>query len=1215
MKKILLVMLVLPFAVFSQINVVKQNYEVTSKVTLTASNSIVLKPNTRIHYGSEFLAKIISDPYTPLLLSNENYVLSRSFQIPTKTNEIFENKDVTESVTYFDGLGRAKQSVAIKQSPNLKDIVTHIAYDGLGRQAQEFLPYASTSSGGAIKENSSLATQAYYKAHYSDDFPGITDVNLVNAYSEKQFDGSPLNRVLKQAAPGTTWDIGNGHEIEFNYNTNVNNEVALYTVSLTKNTNDPRYIAILQKEPESYAEGELHKIVTKDENHNGSTTKLHTTEEFKNKIGEVVLKRMYALIDGVETPHDTYYVYDDYGNLTYVLPPKSEATTALPTPIKLNELCYQYVYDTRNRLVEKKIPGKDWEYIIYDDLDRPVLTQDANLRIKKQWLFTKYDILGRVIYTGIYTHPTVATQPVMQSYFNTSNTKTVNPERGFYEEKLDHLGSNFYYSNTNFPNVNTNILTVNYYDNYIFNRAGAGVSVSLYEDVSKVSTSRLKGLVTGSKVRVLGTNEWITTVTYYDEKARPIRVYSHNSYLQTTDIVESKIDFVGKILKTKSTHKKTGKTDIVTVDTFEYDHGSRLLRQQQKINSQATETIVENEYDELGQLRRKKVGGNLQKVDYAYNVRGWLKNINEDTSNDNDLFNFTIRYNDTDVEVGKRLYNGNISQTSWQTENVDNTRKTYTYTYDALNRITGAIGNTNRYNLNFVNYDKNGNITSLRRQGPRNLQATIFGDMDKLVYTYDIGNKLKKVTDNTSLSYSGHYGFKDGNKSGDDYTYDANGNMLSDANKGISSITYNHLNLPQTLTVDGNNYITYIYDASGVKQAKYVIRNGLDVTNTSYAGNYIYDVTPSGEATLQFFNHSEGYIKKDGNTFNYVYQYKDHLGNVRLSYTDTNKDGVITASTEIIEESNYYPFGLKHKGYNNITSSLGNSTAQKKGFANEELEEELGKNTVAFQWRDYDPALGRFNKIDRFAEKYFTITPYHFTANNPILYQEIGGDSIGKGRKYYNKFRKEVIQKRQRILNKRARKLKRAKKKGKTKRVARLTKRYAKEDTDPNSSINTMNQTIAELDALENSDQVYNLVTSSPDVTGNQEGNITYDPNTKEVNVNVKNGYTSGLFAHELKHAYQFETGALSFGPNGNGGILYDIQDEVEAYHRGTYFGESSKTQSQIRTLYPGLRGRNRQRTLNSPSSNVPGVKTTYRKVFEIMGSRGSANAQFYIKN
>ena len=92
-----------------------------------------------------------------------------------------------------------------------------------------------------------------------------------------------------------------------------------------------------------------------------------------------------------------------------------------------------------------------------------------------------------------------------------------------------------------------------------------------------------------------------------------------------------------------------------------------------------------------------------------------------------------------------------------------------------------------------------------------------------------------------------------------------------------------------------------------------------------------------------------------------------------------------------MEENNYYPFGLKHKGYNNVVNST--NPALKKKFAGEEFEDELGKNTVAFQWRDYDPAIGRFNKIDRFAEKYADVSPYGFTKNNPILFREFAGDS------------------------------------------------------------------------------------------------------------------------------------------------------------------------------------------------------------------------------
>ena len=797
MKKFILVCLLqIPLLLLAQVqeNVVIQNEEISG--LHTATNSIVIKPTTWIKAGTNFTARIVSDAYLPLNVNDdENYVLTRSFQTATTNTRVAENGEVIETITYYDGLGRPKQSIGIKQSPTKKDIVFHIEYDELGRMVDEFLPYKSSQSDGSIKTGAKDATQAYYKANYAADFPEISNNNLINAFSRKEFEASPLNRVLKQAAPGYDWRLGGGHEIEFEYQTNTTTDAVKQcsvTTTLTETIYEPTLI-----DDGVYTAGELYKTVTKDENHSG-TSKLHTTEEFKNKQGQVVLKRTYAEIGSpsVIEEHDTYYIYDDFGNLTYVLSPKVNTSNSVAKA--LSELGYQYKYDMRNRLAEKKIPGKAWEYIIYDQLDRPVLTQDANLRASNKWLFTKYDALGRVIYTGIHTHGSLMNQPAMQAHFNTIN----NTASKYYETKLATSGTkNIYYTNVNFPSSNTEVLTVNYYDNYTFNRAGAGTSVTS-------STNRLKGLVTGSRIKVLDSNpeKWITTVTYYDEKARPIYVYSNNAYLETTDIVESKIDFVGKVLETKSTHRKEGKTAIATTDTFEYDHAARLKKQKQQINSQTAETIVDNVYDELGQLTNKEIGGGLQKVDYKYNVRGWLTNINEDSNNDNDLFNFTLQYNKP-TSLENALFNGNISQTSWNTQSTNNTSNPiayrYTYTYDALNRIKAAfdIDNTN-YNV-FIDYDKNGNILSLFRIGHVNYEATIFGAMDDLIYTYDSGNKLLKVServirrDTTDKSF----GFKDGTNRGNDYSYDANGNMISDANKAITNISYNHLNLPTKVDI------------------------------------------------------------------------------------------------------------------------------------------------------------------------------------------------------------------------------------------------------------------------------------------------------------------------------------------------------------------------------------------------------------------------------
>jgi YD repeat-containing protein len=331
------------------------------------------------------------------------------------------------------------------------------------------------------------------------------------------------------------------------------------------------------------------------------------------------------------------------------------------------------------------------------------------------------------------------------------------------------------------------------------------------------------------------------------------------------------------------------------------------------------------------------------------------------------------------ADVNKRLYNGNISQTSWNTLNTDSSTKTYTYTYDALNRITSATDNTGHYNLTSVSYDKNGNILSLNRKGHLNSTATSFGVMDNLVYTYDSGNKLKKVLDNGN----DNYGFKDGANLTTEYTYDQNGNMKTDANKGITSILYNHLNLPTEIKFNNSNTkkINYTYDASGTKLRKVTNDNG-NITTTDYAGSYIYE-----NNILKQISQPEGYIESSGNNFQYVYQYLDQVRNVRLSYSDLDGNGSISQN-EILQERNYYPFGLQHKGYNNQINGAINNYKQ---YQYQEFTEDLGLNTHEWKYRFSDPAIGRFWSIDPLVDDYRYQSPYNFSENRVIDGVELEG--------------------------------------------------------------------------------------------------------------------------------------------------------------------------------------------------------------------------------
>lgn len=918
--------------------------------------------------------------------TSRNFIKSTSFQAGTTTGTV-SNDEKIEVITYFDGLGRPLQRIAKQAGGSRQDIITPYGYDYFGRQKREYLPYARTASSlnietGLIPDyyGDIFELSNFYSGKFPDDFAGLHP-SLTTPFSEKYAEASPLSRIREQSAPGAAWELNkftdNDHTIKFDYYANsTTDNVKHFKVSFTNGNKETPYLENLG----TYTDLQLYKTITKNEN--WTSGKNNTTEEFKNKEGNVILKRTYSdykdnngLLISSQTPHDTYYVYDQYGNLTFVIPPKADGTI---TEAVLNSLCYQYKYDSRNRLVEKKLPGKEWEYIVYDKLDRPILTQDANLRTLKKWMFTKYDAFGRPVYTGEYVNTTQTSRAAIQGLANAAAVLFENR----LASPLAVNGTNVYYSKSAFPDSGIDLLTINYYDNYTAIDLDGGTAVTSY-NITPVTN--VKGLITCSKVRILGTSLWITNITYYDAKGRSIYTYSKNNFLGTVNTSKNNLDFAGKILETNTAHQKTAAPNITIVDTFTYDHMGRTLTQKQKINSQVQETIVSNEYDNLGQLVSKTVGG-VQTVKYNYNVRGWLKNINDINNMGTSLFAFKINYNTP--TAGTSLFNGNISQTFWKTAHTDTSLRNYLYSYDALNRLTEAKDNLDHYTEKPM-YDKNGNILKMFRNGNTILNTANYGIIDNLGYTYDSGNRLQRVEDISNNTQ----GFNNGTSgTNTDYSYDFNGNILTDANKGITAISYNYFNLPVQVTIRGSN-INYTYDAAGVKQRKVV--NGI---TTDYAGGFQYE-----NNTLQFFPQPEGYVRNNSGVYEYIYQYKDHLGNVRLSY---NK------SLNIIEENNYYPFGLKQMSNINTVSTLGNATAQKYKYNGKELQDELGLNMYDYGARNYDPAIGRWMNTDPLAETSRRFSPYTYALNNPVFFIDPDGmeaESFSEDDSLYNKEEKDWI--------------------------------------------------------------------------------------------------------------------------------------------------------------------------------------------------------------
>jgi len=927
--------------------------------------------------------------------TDDNYIYSRTYLTPVTSEN--PSAQQIQAIQYFDGLGRPKQSIAIKATPKGNDLVTPIVYDGFGREVDSYLPVSMASTNGAIQSLDPSGVINYYSSPRNTTTKDF-DLTDIKPFSHKELELSPLDRINKQYQVGNDWST---KPIDFKYEANGATEVKKFIATFNYSTfTSSLSIATASDYVDTngfYKENQLYKNTVTDEDGNASI-------EFKNGKGQTLLVRKN---DGVNNV-DTYYVYNDYDQLAYVIPPLAAdkfknvvAGTTLTTgsyATDLEQLAYLYKYDAQNRLVEKKLPGKDWEYMVYDSQDRLVATQDANMRLNTQWLFTKYDMFGRVAYTGIATGSTRTAEQTSAEAAQ-SNYVERKTSIGFTQNGLE-----VYYGNptniTSYPTNITMLLSVNYYDEYPTGTAYLPATIESQTVISATAQSTpsnsnakisTKGLPLASFVKNIEDNGWTKTYTYYDLKARPIGTHSDN-YLGGYTRTATKLTFSGKLEYTITYHKKADRSTMVTIkETFEYDNQERLVKHWHQVNNTGNnELLAENIYNEIGQLQAKKVGGNnstpLQTVDYGYNIRGWMTGINAANIDNlgSKLFSYQLDYNTLNPKFntsGTKKYNGNIAQVTWATSS-DALIRNYTYEYDALNRllkgnfnIYGATSTSGKDFYNeYLTYDVNGNIKTLERFSKPPQAGNSAQRIDNLAYTYS-GNQLTKVVD-TSVNPSGYPSLTTHNT----IIYDANGNMTKHLDKNISSISYNFLNLPNQITQTTST--SYVYRADGLKLKK--LYGG---KKTDYLDGFQYE-----DDVLQFVPTAEGYY--DFNLKDYIYNFTDHLGNVRLSYRAADGGGF-----EILEENNYYPFGLKF-----VNEDLGTKATPSYNYKynGKELQE---TGMYAMDFRQYMPDIGRFTGMDRLSELAPELNSYRFGFNNPILYNDPTG--LFESRQEAKDYRKE----------------------------------------------------------------------------------------------------------------------------------------------------------------------------------------------------------------
>ena len=833
---------------------------------------------------------------------DENWILTRTFN---------GDKPAASDVAYYNGLGLPEQSIQIAASPDGRDLVTPIGYDALLREdAKSYLSYAARSSGGRKQASALTNQQAFYGTLY-----GQADAQ--RSFTEKVYEASPLGRVRKQALPGYMKDFEVLYT-EFDYRTNDTDEVRWLAVGV-----DGELVC-----EGCHDAGTLSCTVTTDPDG-------HVVQSFTDGLGRTLLSRTFD----DDEPIDTYSVYDDYGRLRWVITPEGSylLSDSLTVPVDddfAEKYCYVYTYNDRGLMVEKRMPGREAEYMRYDEGDRLRVSQDGNLRAKKQWISYSYDALGRVQEQSLAVEAELIPIRSQVGVSIGEPIKSVEPP---------YLGSSV-------P------LRKYVYDTYPSEVQAAGLDFQPIEGLTATDGESLRydnatGSLTYEKLAVLA-NDTITgyhqRAYYYDYKGRLIQTVecdTEDGILCTSQ----RYDFVGNLIVQRESYTRAGKTDDID-RTFTYDDRGRLLSETTQVNGGEL-AVVDYEYDELGRLSGRMLGTVEEQSDY--DIRSWL------TAKSSELFDMSLGHS----------YTGNITSWQWQHKgdpSGDGPQNRYEFTYDDLSRLTNTDQYVNnektRQNVErCLSYDRNGNLqTFIRYENGACVSNSSYNYSGNRLVSYCPGTVFERedvgigeiIVPKKGIVFPLTVQL---------HQYDANGNVTKDWERGLD-MSYNCLNLLEYASDNDANAINYCYLADGTK---------LSVTDTEenglyYLGSLVYE-KHANTIGLESAAFSGGRIvATSGNDTEVRYSLTDHLGSVRVVATD--KDNVL-------ERNDYQPFG---KRWDTASRPVSDNRDR---FNGKEDQSFAGLPFSDYGARMYDRERGRWLSQDPLQQYH---SPYVFCGNNPI---------------------------------------------------------------------------------------------------------------------------------------------------------------------------------------------------------------------------------------
>ena len=847
-----------------------------------------------------------------------NFIRTRTITRPGITDlasaaVLTDPRDVQQTTQYFDGLGRSIQTVAKAITPAGHDLVSPQEYDPFGREVKHYLPYVSLSSDGnyrvdAFEEQNTFNTTQFPGVQY---YSGRTD-----------FEPSPLNRPVANYSAGNSWvGASRGVATEYLVNT-IADSVQIWNISLA--------VGSLPLNAGVYQAGQLYMTTTTDEQQ-------HTVVEYKDKDGHVVLKKVQLWDTPASGPSgwlNTYYVYDDLGNLRFVIPPKAvewlmanswsfSGTTGSQVS---TGLCFRYEYDSRNRMIIKQVPDAGETWTVYDARDRVVMVQDQNHR-GTSWVIHKYDNLNREDSMGVLNdantrdyHQNLAgsssTYPAIGGTGYTPGIRTFYDDYSWVAGTASGLNST--YATRYSGNSDYFILTPN-------------VGPIYAQPLTPSPTTR--GQVTGQGINIIGSN-MLFKVHFYDDRSRLLQTIS-TTWPAGRDTTSFQYDFTGKVLRKLVNQNDPGIVNSPTAYTAStkmgYDAMGRQTSTWMRMGGETSDHLIDSmKYNELGQLSSKTLGNFLDNQVYEYNIRGWLKGINREyiRGHTQNYFAEELGYDSIgSAAAGNNFhglqYNGNIAGQVWKSAG-DGVNRKYDFSYDNINRLldagflqSNAGGTWNKDTIDFsvhnLGYDANGNILRMDQYG---FKLGGSGAIDQLIYGYVANsNRLNTVVDsaNDISSTLGDFHYNS-TRTGQDYRYDAMGNMGVDKNKGITGISHDYLELPEYFQVPGKGSIQITYSADGNKVRKIVWDSVTKHVNiTFYNGEFVYNEPDSfvhrstTKDTLQFLQHAEGRVRlaqhyyTNGTTgygWEYDFMERDHLGNTRVLLTQEKDTAQYMATME-----------------------------------------------------------------------------------------------------------------------------------------------------------------------------------------------------------------------------------------------------------------------------------------------------------------------------